>query len=110
MRGFTNIFGDRDDSSPPTLWQEGLPYHLWPVQQLKSLCQYIWHQHLLQLAFIAESSRGYINSFGTEDYFTFLDHFGSRGSSTTFEDLHANNVPEMKIYATRRSKRQRYAR
>ena len=29
------------------------------------------------------SLRGYINSFGTKVYFTFLDHIGSRGSPTT---------------------------
>jgi hypothetical protein len=31
----------------------------------------------------SSSSRGYINSFGTDVYFTFLDHFDSRGLSRT---------------------------
>jgi hypothetical protein len=32
---------------------------------------------------LSSNSRDYINSFGTEVYLTFVDHFSSRGSSTT---------------------------
>lgn len=35
MRGFTNIFDDYDDLSPSTLWQDGVHYHLWPLQSLQ---------------------------------------------------------------------------
>jgi hypothetical protein len=82
MRGFANIFGDYNDSSPPTHRQEGFVVIFVHYNGSRAFVDTFGIKVYDDLP-SSLSLRGYINSFGTEVYFSFLDHFSSRGSPRT---------------------------
>jgi hypothetical protein len=66
---------------PPTLWQEGFAIIFTHFNGSRAKIDTSDINTYDDLP-LSPNSRGYINSFGTKVYYTFINRFGSRGPPT----------------------------
>jgi hypothetical protein len=82
MRGFANIFGDYNDCLHQHFGRRGFAIIFSHYNGSRAFVDTFVINIYDDLP-SSLSLRGYINFFGTDVYFTFLNHLGSRGSPIT---------------------------